>query len=577
MIDPHGLGGRGLRAPDTEHDACGVGFVANVAGQPSHELVLQGIEILERLEHRGACGCDPLSGDGAGLLMQVPHDLLRERAAECNISLPAPGNYGVGMVFLPRQTQARNQCQAILESACTQAGLTVLGWRDVPIVEGSCGELSLSTRPHIAQVFVAPRADVAEGLDEDGLERLLYLARKIAERKSCEIGGAVADSFYVCSLSCRTIIYKGMLMSTQLSGFFPDLVDPLATSALALVHSRFSTNTMPSWSLAQPFRYLAHNGEINTVRGNTNWMNAREQLFASPLFGDEINQLLPIIQPGQSDSAVFDNALELLFQSGRTLPHSVSMMIPEAWEKHESMSEEKKAFYRFHSCLLEPWDGPASIAFTDGRRIGAVLDRNGLRPSRYSVTKDGLVIMASETGVLDIDPADVRMKERLQPGRMFFVDLQDQRIIDDEEVKHSVAGRQPYALWLKENIVELDDLPSPSGVERPLEGEALARSHKQFGYTREDMHTLLVPMAVNGQEPIGSMGTDTPLACLSDRPQLVFNYFKQLFAQVTNPPVDPIREEIDHVSRTTAVGRQSCSFEESPEHCTTTGAVPNPY
>ncbi len=552
-----------LYDPSTEHDSCGVGFVANSSGEHTHKVVLDGIEALERLEHRGACGCDPESGDGAGILIQVPHGYLEAACRQDDIRLPERGSYGVGMVFLPLDEVLQSHARGLLDSAAKELGLDCLGWRDVPVDEGYCGKIALSGKPHIAQVFYAPAGDP---LDQHDLERRLYIIRKLAENTTKAAAGVLERDFYICSLSCRTIIYKGMLMPEQLKGFFPDLSDPSCTSALSLVHSRFSTNTMPSWQLAQPFRYLAHNGEINTVRGNTNWMNARERLFKSDRFGEYMQRLLPIVPPRQSDSAVFDNGLELLFQTGRTLAHAAMMMIPEAWEKHESMSEEKKAFYRYHSCLLEPWDGPASIAFTDGRSIGAVLDRNGLRPSRYLVTKAGYVVMASETGVLDIPAEDIAYKGRLQPGRMFYVDLEKQRIIDDGEIKHEMGSRRPYGEWLKDNIVEIRSLPAAKKVAAHLTGEELFVRQRAFGFTTEDLRVLLEPMALNGQEPIGSMGTDTPLAVLSNKPQLIFNYFKQLFAQVTNPPVDPIREDII-MSVNVTTGRQSNLFDETPDHC----------
>ncbi|MFP6625648.1 MAG: glutamate synthase large subunit [Deltaproteobacteria bacterium] len=552
----------GREGQPREHDACGVGFVANISGKRTHELVLQGIETLEHLEHRGACGCDPDSGDGAGLLVQIPHEFLSATCGDLGFDLPAPGSYGAGMVFLPPTRTELVATRALLEAAGEEAGLETLGWRDLPIDEQHCGRMSLSTRPHLAQVFMKPRQD----MDEDSLERRLYLARKIAEHRAQATGGDTAHHFYVCSLSARTMVYKGMLMSTQIRGFFPDLHDDNFKSALCLVHSRFSTNTLPTWRLAQPFRYLAHNGEINTLRGNTNWMIAREKLFESSLFGDDVSKLVPTIEPGQSDSAVFDNALELLYQTGRPLPHATTMMIPEAWEKHESMSEEKKAYYEYHGCLMEPWDGPASIAFTDGRSIGAVLDRNGLRPSRYLVTRGGLVVMASETGVLDIPPADIIQKDRLQPGRTFYVDLEEQRIIDDGEIKRSLVSQQPYAAWIRENLVRLEDLPDPDNTEDNLKGEELERSQKLFGYSSEDLRVLLTPMALNAQEPVGSMGTDTPLACLSDKPQPLFSYFKQLFAQVTNPAIDPIREELV-MSLNSMAGKQENLFDETSGHC----------
>ncbi|MFQ5478482.1 MAG: glutamate synthase large subunit [Candidatus Binatia bacterium] len=552
-----------LYVPATEHDSCGIGFLARLDNTKSHDLVLKALEALHNLDHRGACGCDPLSGDGAGILMQISDGFFRKRCADLHIPLPAEKHYGLGMVFLPRDAAERNICEEIVESAVAEVGLKVLGWRQVPIDERHCGRTSLSTRPDFAQVFVAP----AKGdPDETDLERRLYTARKIAENKALAAGGSSARDFYVSSLSCRTVVYKGMLLTAQLPLFFPDLGQEDMDTAIALVHSRFSTNTLPTWSLAQPFRYLCHNGEINTVRGNTNWMNARERLFQSPLFGEDVAKLLPIIKPGQSDSAVFDNALELLYQTGRSLPHASVMMIPEAWEKHESMPEERRAFYQYHGSLMEPWDGPACIAFTDGHKVGAILDRNGLRPSRYTVTKDGMVIVASETGVINVPPEMIEFKGRLQPGRIFCVDVDEHRIIDDGEIKKEMAVRQPYGEWLKKGLVELDSLPMPARVPAPISGEELVERQAVFAYTQEELKVLLTPMALNGQEPIGSMGTDTPLAVLSDRPQLLFNYFKQLFAQVTNPAIDPIREELIMSLQTTA-GRQQNLFDESPDHC----------
>ena len=548
--------------PFAERDACGVGFVANIKGERTHELVIKGIEALVHLEHRGACGCDPETGDGAGVITHQPHEFFERVCGDLGFRLPEPGHYGAGLVFLPTDRHSQNLCRRMLAHAVRAVGLSVLGWREVPVDSRFCGRMAQPSRPHIAQIFVGS----PDGLTDEALDRKLYIARKAAEHEARSTGGVVARHFYVCSLSTRTLVYKGMLTAPQVLGFYPDLSDPHFKSAIALVHSRFSTNTLPTWRLAHPFRYLAHNGEINTIRGNTNWMAAREKLFESELFGENIRELVPVIAPGQSDSAVFDNALELLCQTGRSLPHAIMMMIPEAWEKHESMSEEKKAFYRYHGCLMEPWDGPASIAFTDGRSIGAVLDRNGLRPSRYLVTRDGLVVMASETGVLDIPARDIVLKDRLQPGRMLLVDLEKQRIIEDGEVKHQMAVQKPYAAWLRENVVELVNLPRSRAVEPHIEGEELERRQKLFGYTAEDLRVILTPMALNGQEPVGSMGTDTPLACLSDRPQLLFSYFKQLFAQVTNPPIDPIREDLV-MSIEVAVGRQHNLFDETPAHC----------
>ncbi|MFN2378501.1 MAG: glutamate synthase large subunit [Candidatus Binatia bacterium] len=560
---------KGLTSSLIEHDACGVGFVANIRGEASHAIVETGIEVLKRLEHRGACGCDAETGDGAGVLLQIPDRLLRTRASELGFELPLAGHYGVAMAFLPPEGADLARAKSMIEAASAEAGLRPLGWRDVPVVvvdpqtgQRYVGRVADSKRPHIAQLFVAPERELA---DEE-LERRLYVARRSVENAVTAVGGDIAYHTYICSYSSRTIVYKGMLISSQLDGFFPDLRDPLCESALALVHSRFSTNTLPTWRLAHPFRFMAHNGEINTLRGNINWMTARESLFSSPVYGEDMGKLLPVIAPGQSDSASFDNALELLTRTGRSLPHAIAMMIPEAWEKHEGMPPERKDFYRYNSNMMEPWDGPASIAFSDGRRIGAVLDRNGLRPSRYLVTRSGMVVMASETGVIDVAPEDIVQKERLHPGRIFCVDLDEKRIITGDELKLKMSARHPYGIWLKEQTVDLDDLPPAENVDWHAEGAELERLQNLFGYSKEDLSVLLFPVALNGQEPVGSMGTDTPLACLSDQPQLVFNYFKQLFAQVTNPPIDPIREELV-MSLETSIGRQGNIFEETPEHC----------
>jgi len=553
----------GLYDPFFEHDACGVGFVVNIKGQKSHDIILKGLQVLENLTHRGACGCDPLTGDGAGMLLQIPDEFFRDEARDLRISLPAPGEYGVGMVFLPRDLNERNVCLGLFEKAIRENGQRLLGWRQVPVYPDHCGPLARQSLPEIRQVFIAKGPDVR---DQEELERKLYVIRKSVERAVREAGLRDSESFYVPSLSSRTIVYKGLLLPQQIPLFYADLRDPRVKSALALVHQRFSTNTFPSWERAHPYRLMAHNGEINTLRGNENWMHAREKLFSSPLFGDDIKKLLPIIDEAGSDSAKFDNALELLVRTGRSLPHAIMMMIPEAWQKHESMSETKRAFYEYHACLMEPWDGPASIAFTDGRLIGAVLDRNGLRPSRYVVTRDGFVVMASEVGVLDIPPENVLHKDRLQPGRLFLVDTEEGRIVGDEEIKEAIASRRPYRQWLAENLVKLDDLPEPRDLPAVYDPETLLTRQKVHGYTLEDLRMLMAPMAINGQEAVGSMGTDTPLAVLSDRPQLLFNYFKQLFAQVTNPPIDPIREEIV-MSLKSTIGSEQNLFEETPLHC----------
>ena len=555
----------GLYRPDQEHDACGVGFVVQMDGKRSHGIIEKGLKILENLTHRGACGCDPLTGDGAGMLMQIPHDFLAAECREIGFELPDPGRYGVGSVFLPRDVFERNACLEMFEKVIHEEGQKFLGWRVVPIDESQAGPLARSSMPEIRQVFIGAGR---EAEDAAALERKLYVIRK---RIEAEIRGSDlkdSESFYVPSLSSRTLVYKGLLLPEQIPAFFKDLRDSRLTSAIALVHQRFSTNTLPSWDRAHPYRLLAHNGEINTLRGNINWMHARQKMFASEAFGDDVEKILPVIQPEGSDSAGFDNALELLSHTGRSLPHAVMMMIPEAWQKHEGMSQAKKDFYEYHACLMEPWDGPASIAFTDGTMIGAVLDRNGLRPSRYVVTKDGLVVMASEVGVLEIPDEDVVEKNRLQPGRMFLVDTQQGRIIGDEEIKNEMSGRQPYGQWLSDNIIREADLPvaDPSEVVADHGAERLLNLQKAFGYTREDVRILMNPMAENGQEAIGSMGNDAPLAALSDKSQLLFNYFKQLFAQVTNPPIDPIREELV-MSLKTTLGSEQNLFDESPLHC----------
>jgi glutamate synthase domain-containing protein 2/glutamate synthase domain-containing protein 1/glutamate synthase domain-containing protein 3 len=551
----------GLYRPDTEHDACGVGFVANIDGRRSHDIVAKGLQILDNLTHRGACGSDPLTGDGAGILLQIPHGFFHKECRRLGFELPRPGLYGAGMVFLPARERAA--CIALFEAIVREEGYVVLGWRDVPIYAGACGPLARAAMPAIRQVFVSC-AD--EDCDPATLERKLYVIRKRVERSVRESELRDKDSFYVTSLSSRTIIYKGLLLPDQIPHFYLDLRDPAVETALAVVHQRFSTNTFPSWERAHPYRFLAHNGEINTLRGNINWMKAREAIFASERFGPDLAKLFPIIAPGGSDSAMFDNALELLVHTGRSLPHAIMMMVPEAWQNHATMSDNKKAFYEYHASLMEPWDGPASIAFSDGQVVGAVLDRNGLRPSRYVVTHDGLVVMASEVGVLDIPPENIKLKGRLRPGRMFLVDTVAKRIIGDEELKESIARQKPYRQWLSQGLVALEDLPAKEAVSSLSDPKTLLGKQKAFGYTLEDLRILMPPMALNGQEAIGSMGTDTPLAVLSDRPQLLFHYFKQLFAQVTNPPIDPIREDLV-MSIVTSIGPDKNLFEATPGHC----------
>src|ERR1700676_5335006 len=552
---------QGLYHPGQEHDACGIGFVANVRGHKSHEIISKGIQVLLNLTHRGACGCDPETGDGAGILLQIPHQFFVRECGKLGFALPLPGAYGVGMTFLPVEKHQRLQCEGILERIVREEGLTILGWRDTPCFASAIGRVARGSQPYIQQIFVGCGAFT----DEDAFERKLYVVRKRAESEMAVSGIEDASVFHIPSLSCRTIVYKGLLLASQITNFYKELSDPDVTSALCLVHQRFSTNTFPSWQRAHPYRYIAHNGEINTLKGNVNWMHARQSLLQSPLFGDDLKKLFPIIAPDGSDSANFDNAVELLLQAGRSLPHAMAMLIPEAWAGNPHMKAEKRAFYEYHACLMEPWDGPAAIAFTDGRVIGAILDRNGLRPGRYVVTHDEHVIMASEAGVLDIEPEQVKMKGRLQPGKMFLVDTVEGRIVPDKEIKHRLASRQPYAQWLKDNQITIDQLPEPTRMHHP-DVETLLRRQRAFGYSDEDLRMILGPMASKGQEPVGSMGTDTPLACLSDRPQSLFNYFKQLFAQVTNPPIDPIREEIV-MSLISYIGSERNILSEEPENC----------
>jgi glutamate synthase (ferredoxin) len=522
---------QGLYDPSFEKDACGVGFVVDIKGRKSHRILQQAIEVLENLDHRGASGSEANTGDGAGVLMQMPHAFFKEVCKKTRFALPAAGRYGVGMVFLPRNPTKRRKLEETFEHIVQSSGLTMLGWRTVPVDNSMLGETAKSSEPFMRQVFIGRPEDVHDDLD---FERRLYVARKRAysEIRTSTLDGA--EYWYLCSLSHKTLVYKGMLLTTQLSRYFSDLRNPAMETALALVHSRFSTNTFPSWDRSHPYRYLAHNGEINTLR---------EAQFASDLFGDDIDRIKPIVNPNGSDSAMFDNTLELLVLAGRSLSHAVMMMIPEPWQAHESMNDELRAFYQYHSCLMEPWDGPAAIAFTDGRQIGAVLDRNGLRPSRYYVTKDDLVVMASEAGVLNFPPQDVVRKGRLQPGRMFLIDTEQGRIIEDEEIKRQVATERPYRQFLDDHLVTLKDLP-PASPPPAADHDTLVHRQLAFGYTFEDQRLLIDPMGRLGVEATGSMGNDTPLAVLSNKPRLLYDYFKQLFAQVTNPPIDCIREEL---------------------------------
>jgi glutamate synthase (NADPH/NADH) large chain len=530
----------GLYDPRHEHDACGVGFVAHIKGKKSHAIVEQGLTVLKNLTHRGAVGWDPKLSDGAGLLIQIPDRLLREDMARQGVKLPPLGQYGVGMVFLPREPASRLACEYEIERAIKDEGQVLLGWRDVPVDNSELAEPAKRVEPVIRQVFVGRGKGVTV---TDALERKLYIIRKSSGHAIQALQLAHGKEFYVPSMSARTLVYKGMLMAHQVGEYYRDLRDPRLESALALVHQRFSTNTFPSWDLAHPFRIIAHNGEINTLRGNCNWIRARQGTITSPVLGRDLDKIWPLIYDGQSDSASFDNALELLVMSGYSVAHAMMMMIPEAWENHALMDPTRRAFYEYHAAMMEPWDGPASIAFTDGRQIGATLDRNGLRPSRYIVTDDGLVIMASEVGVLPVLEERIAKKWRLQPGKMFLVDLEKGRIIDDKELKDSLASAKPYAEWIERIRIKLDALPAPKEKREPARAALLDRQ-QAFGYTQEDLKFLMIPMADQGHEPIGSMGNDSPLAVLSNKNKTLYSYFKQLFAQVTNPPIDPIREEL---------------------------------
>ncbi len=551
---------QGLYDPQFEHDACGVGFVVHMKGQKSHDIVEQALTILLNIDHRGAVGAETNTGDGAGILLQLPHGFFQKVTPALGFVLPEEGQYGVGMVYGSPDAAARAQGRQIFEQVVAEEGLTVLGWRDVPTDNSSLGNTAKASEPFMQQVFIARSPDIA---DQTAFERKLYVIRK---RSHAAIREPKIDPYwYPSSLSSRTLVYKGMLMPEQVGQYYPDLRDPDLQSALGLVHSRFSTNTFPSWERSHPYRYIAHNGEINTLRGNINWMHARQSMFESDLFGEDMKKIQPVINIDGSDSLIFDNALELLTLSGRSLPHAVMMMIPEPWSAHESMSPEKKAFYKYHSCLMEPWDGPASIAFTDGSMMGAVLDRNGLRPSRYYITKDDRVIMASEAGVLPVAPEDVVYKGRLQPGRMFLVDMNAGRIVSDEEIKGSIVTAHPYQDWLEQHMVSLAQLPAAPATPEP-EPSSLIQRQMAFGYTFEQLRMLIAPMARDGVEAVGAMGTDTPIAVLSDKPKLLYDYFQQLFAQVTNPPIDSIREEII-TSPETTIGAESNLLQPKPESC----------
>jgi glutamate synthase (NADPH/NADH) large chain len=551
----------GLYEPSTERDACGIGFVAHIKGHKSRDIVEQALEVLNRLSHRAATGSDPETGDGAGILCQIPHRFFKREGLRLGFDMPRRRGYGVGMVFLPSDPAARRACEEVFEEVVREEGQRLVGWRDVPIDTRQVGRIASAVLPTIRQVYVGRRR-----LVPTAFERKLYVIRKLAENRIREGGVDPDGRFHIASLSAETIVYKGLLLPTRLRSFYLDLDDPDFVSAIAVVHSRFSTNTFPTWDLAQPFRYIAHNGEINTVQGNRNWMNARKSLLESGKFGGRLDRLFPIIVPGKSDSAQFDNMLELLHLGGRTLPHAMMMMIPEAYGADTGIDRERADFYRYASTLMEPWDGPAAIVFSDGHLVGATLDRNGLRPARYVVTSDDRVVLASEAGVIDIPPHLVREKGRLRPGRMFLVDTVEGKILADEEVKREVASRFPYGRWLRDNVFELDEIGADEATYAPIADDELDRLQRAFGYTREDLRLLIAPMGDDGKEPVGSMGTDTPVAVLSDQAPPLFSYFHQLFAQVTNPPIDPIREAMV-MTLETSLGPDGNTFEESPEQC----------
>ena len=556
----------GLYSPAFEHDACGIGFVANIKSNKSHQIVSDALTILENMEHRGACGCENNTGDGAGITIQTPHEFFFDECVKLGVHLPPFGRYGVGVLFFPKDIRLKEECRDIFNRAAEKLGLEILAYRKVPVNPDGIGPTALSVEPEMEQVFIACPDHIT---DREEFERKLFLLRNYASHtinntiRKDEIG------FYVASLSYKTVVYKGQLTSSQVRHYFPDLNNKRVVSAFGLIHSRFATNTFPSWKLAQPFRYIAHNGEINTVQGNVNWLKTSEEGFTSPYFTrEEMDMLLPIIVDGQSDSACLDNMIELLTLCGRSLPQVMMMLIPEAWDDNDLMDPVKKSFYEFHASFMEPWDGPASISFTDGKIIGATLDRNGLRPSRYCVTTDDRVIMASESGVLPVDPKMVKEKGRLQPGKMFVVDLEQGRIISDEELKQTICSQKPYAEWLNRYKIRLEELPEPRVMFTHLEHEQVFKYQKVFGYSTEDLENIIAPMAIDGKEPVGSMGTDIPLAVLSDQPQHLANYFKQLFAQVTNPPIDPIRERLV-MSLATFVGSAGNLLVEDPLDCHT--------
>jgi glutamate synthase (NADPH/NADH) large chain len=555
---------QGLYRPEFEHDSCGTGFLANLNGHKSNQIIIDALTILENMEHRGACGCDPLSGDGAGILIQIPHEFLMEECTSLEISLPEPCEYGVGMTFFPKEPAVKKACRTIIKNAVEKLGLQILGYRKVPVDSSGIGETARAAEPDVEQLFIARPHHI---INPDDFERKLYVLRRYITKTVTESIKDAHDLFYFTSLSCKTIVYKGQLTTYQVRQYYTDLSDPRMASGFGMIHSRFSTNTFPAWRLAQPFRMIAHNGEINTLTGNLNWFYSGLKSYMSPFFTqDEMEMLLPVIDNNQSDSACLDNIVEILLHSGRSLPHVMMMLVPEAWDGNEQMDPVKKAFYEYHATLMEPWDGPAALTFTDGKQIGALLDRNGLRPLRYVVTSDNRIIVASEAGVLALDESTVVRKGRLQPGKMLLIDTTQGKIVTDDEIKKRIAGAQPYGRWLENYKIRLEELPEPRLTFSSLAPDSVFKYQQVFGYSREDIETIIMPMAIDGKEPIGSMGTDVPLAILSDRPQHLSSYFKQFFAQVTNPPIDPIRERLV-MSLATFIGNNGNLLDEDKMHC----------
>ncbi|TKB98998.1 glutamate synthase large subunit [Pedobacter cryophilus] len=555
---------QGLYDAKFEHDACGTGFITNINGKKSHQIIVDALTMLENMEHRGACGCDPDSGDGAGIMLQIPHEFFLDECMSHAIDLKEPGNYGVGMMFLPKDSITREAVRKIIETCATQLKFPVLGYREVPVNSDVVGETARAVEPLVKQIFVGKPSHI---VDNDDFERKLYVLRRLITRTVNEDIKEGGGEFYFTSLSSRVIVYKGQLTTYQVRQYYSDLQDKRCVSAFGMIHSRFSTNTFPSWKLAQPFRYISHNGEINTLTGNLNWFYAGVRSYVSPFFTkEEMDMILPVIDDNQSDSACLDNIVEVLMHSGRSLPHVMMMLVPEAWDGNEAMDPIKKAFYEFHATLMEPWDGPAALTFTNGKLIGSILDRNGLRPLRYAITNEDTVIVASEAGVLALDEKTILRKGRLQPGKMFLIDMEHGKIITDDEIKHQIADRQPYGRWLENYKIRMEELPEPRVSFTSMSKESVYRYQKVFGYSREDIETIIKPMALDGKEPIGSMGTDVPLAVLSDRPQHISSYFKQFFAQVTNPPIDPIRERLV-MSLATFIGNNGNILDEDKMHC----------